>query len=258
MKQILVDKKQEYDSQQKIVKNASTFSFFTILSRILGFSRELLKSFAFGTGPMAIAFDVAFRIPNMLRSLFAEGVMTQALLPIYESYKKQKDSSQQLRSLVSVVTIILVILSVAAWFLLPKIVPYLINDPELKEPHTLLTIRLSQILFPYLVFISISAIYTSIQYSHGVFWGGSFGPALANIITVAIFGGYLFHNYGVNKAIYGKNIYVFSYIILFSSIILFFFQKLGIKKKWNTLRLLLCAQSSYYKKLVYFYVTGSL
>ena len=68
-----------------LIKSTGTFSFFTILSRILGYLRDLLIAIYLGSGPIADAFFVAFRIPNTLRRLFAEGTFNAAFVPSYTS-----------------------------------------------------------------------------------------------------------------------------------------------------------------------------
>ena len=201
-----------------------------MISRVLGFLRDLLRSFVFGTGHFAVAFDIAFRIPNMFRSLSAEGAMSQALLPVYEQYKNKEGSFFALKSLTTFITIVLVAFSVVAWFVLPQCVPYLMNDPQMRSENTLLTIRLSQILFPYLIFISVSSIYTTIQYSHGIFWSGAFGPALINLIVVILFGGYFFFVRQSSVEAILADIYIFAYVILFSSVVQFLFQIWVLKK----------------------------
>ena len=215
---------------EKIIKNTSTFSSFTLLSRLIGLLRDVLRSFAFGTGPLAVAFDIAFRIPSMFRSLFAEGAMAQALLPVYENYKNKKSAFQALRSLNTFVLLFLTLFSVAAWFVLPQFIPHLMNDPEMREPNTELTLRLSQILFPYLLFVSLSAVYTTVQYSHNIFWSGAFGPALVNVFVVALFGFYLWAGREAGEKISEKDVYIFSGIVLSSSLVHFVFQGWVLKK----------------------------
>ena len=224
---------QKYIQEQKyLIKNTSTFSIFTIFSRIIGFLRDILRSFAFGTSFIAVAFDIAFRIPNMFRSLVAEGAMTQALLPVYEEYKRKgRDESQKaIGSLIVFITIILTLLSISAWFILPEILPWLTNDTLIEYPQTKLAIRLSQILFPYLLFISLCSVYVAVQYSNSVFWPGSFGPALLNIIVVSFFGIYFFFLRNDGSYIKDQDIYIFSYIILSSSIIQLIFQSYVLRK----------------------------
>ena len=68
-----------------LIKSTSTFSFFTLISRILGYLRDLLIAMQLGSGPIADAFFVAFRIPNTFRRLFSEGTFNAAFVPSYSS-----------------------------------------------------------------------------------------------------------------------------------------------------------------------------
>ncbi len=225
-------KDQYHKGKIQSIRNTSVFSFFTSVSRILGFAREMLKSYAFGTSYLAVAFDVAFRIPNMLRSLVAEGAMTQSFLPVYEKYKlKPKEAARSIGSLLLFLFLFLAALSIVAWFLIPYIIPYLTNDPEIKHKNTLLMINLSQILFPYIIFISIAAIYMALQYSHGIFWSGSFGPAFLNLMVIFGFGSYFF---GIKENMletHEKDIYIFAIVVLFASVFQMFFQMWIVKRK---------------------------
>ena len=68
-----------------LIKSTTTFSFFTLISRILGYLRDLLMAIYLGSGPLADAFFVAFRIPNTFRRLFSEGTFNAAFVPSYSS-----------------------------------------------------------------------------------------------------------------------------------------------------------------------------
>ena len=68
-----------------LIKSTGTFSFFTLISRILGYLRDVLIAFYLGSGPIADAFFVAFRIPNTFRRLFSEGTFNAAFIPSYSS-----------------------------------------------------------------------------------------------------------------------------------------------------------------------------
>ena len=68
-----------------LIKSTTTFSFFTLISRILGYFRDLLIAIYLGSGPVADAFFVAFRIPNTFRRLFSEGTFNAAFVPSYSS-----------------------------------------------------------------------------------------------------------------------------------------------------------------------------
>ena len=76
---------------QKIVKNASIMAAATFLSRLLGFVRDAVVAFALGAGPLADAFFVAFRLPNLFRRLFAEGSLTLAFIPVFTQTRQEED-----------------------------------------------------------------------------------------------------------------------------------------------------------------------
>ena len=79
-----------------LIKSTGTFTFFTLISRVLGYIRDILIAIFLGTGPMADAFFVAFRIPNTFRRLFSEGTFNAAFVPSYASELSQgKDQSEK-------------------------------------------------------------------------------------------------------------------------------------------------------------------
>ena len=79
-----------------LIKSTGTFSFFTLISRVLGYIRDILIAIFLGTGPLADAFFVAFRIPNTFRRLFSEGTFNAAFVPSYASELSQgKDQSDE-------------------------------------------------------------------------------------------------------------------------------------------------------------------
>ena len=79
-----------------LIKSTSTFSFFTLISRILGYFRDLLIAIYLGSGPIADAFFVAFRIPNTFRRLFSEGTFNAAFVPSYSSELSKSKKSAKL------------------------------------------------------------------------------------------------------------------------------------------------------------------
>ena len=78
-----------HDRSMNLLKALSTVSAMTLLSRITGLARESLKAVAFGAGLQMDAFEAAFRLPNILRRLFAEGAFSQAFVPILAEYKQR-------------------------------------------------------------------------------------------------------------------------------------------------------------------------
>ncbi|MDH5716037.1 MAG: murein biosynthesis integral membrane protein MurJ [Spirochaetia bacterium] len=218
-------------NDQETAKNTSIFSFFTIISRILGLVRDVLKAYAFGTGYLAVAFDIAFRIPNSLRNLVAEGALAQSFIPIYENSKKKSlETARELAGIIYVfIFLSLGFFTILAILTIPYIIPYLVHDPLKNENSTLLTINLCQILFPYILFMSLSSIYMGIQYSHNKFWAPSFGSALLNIIVIIFFGLYLIFQSKLNSS-QETLVYVFSIITLLGGFIHLVFQGKVVKK----------------------------
>ena len=90
-----------------LFKSASTVSLFTLLSRVTGLVRELLMAATFGASALTDAFNVAFRIPNLLRRLFAEGAFSQAFVPVLAA-TREKDGDEATRVLVGQVATVLV------------------------------------------------------------------------------------------------------------------------------------------------------
>ena len=78
-----------------LIKSTGTFSFFTIISRLLGYIRDILIAVFLGAGPLADVFFVAFRIPNTFRRLFSEGTFNAAFVPSYSSLLGSKKTSQK-------------------------------------------------------------------------------------------------------------------------------------------------------------------
>ena len=186
---------------------------------------------------MAVAFDIAFRIPNTLRNLVAEGALAQSFIPIYENYKKQTNEREVPGVILSFMFIALSLLSVGAHFLLPFVIPSLVHDPEQALAQTKLTIDLCQILFPYIIFMSLSSIYMGIQYSYSRFLAPSFGPALLNIIVFLFFGFYLFFEKQEENKDF-NSVYIFSVITLFAAFVhlifqIFYVKKIGLSPKYS-------------------------
>jgi len=225
-------KKSNTRNQQETIKNTSIFSLFTSLSRVMGLVRDGLKAYAFGTGPLSVAFDIAFRLPNILRNLVAEGALSQSFIPLYEEYKKKGKEEASLAAgvVISIVTLILGVITVLAIFLLPVFLPHLLSDLSGNTGFVDLAIDLSRILFPYIILMSLIAIYMAIQYSHGIFWAASFGPALLNMIVIAFFSFYLFIS-EPQPDTENNAVYWFSWITLSAALIQLLFVVVTVKRR---------------------------
>lgn len=208
-----------------ILKNTSIIAGATFLSRILGFIRDVVVAYTLGTGPFADAFFVAFRIPNLMRRLFAEGSLTMAFVPVFKNLDlKQGRQSAFLfaRSAFLWLILILCALSIVAIFLAPKIA--LLIAPGFKRQPQLFdfTIKLIRICFPYIIFISSVALFMGILNSLGHFLSPAIAPCILNImlITSAFVGKF----YNINIAL------ALSYGVLFAGMGQFVLQLPFLKK----------------------------
>jgi len=181
-------------SKRKIAKSASIISLITALSRIFGYVRDLTIAFFFGTGPGAQAFVVAFRIPSLLRQLVGEGAVGAALVPVFSEYlslrskEDFKDLAAALFSIFSVSLIAFVVMGIAsAPFIVKLIAPGFLKEADLYKFN--LTVRMTRILFPYVLLIGLGSFCMGILHSFKIFAPSGFGPVLLNIsiIGAAVF-----------------------------------------------------------------------
>lgn len=169
----------------------------TLLSRVLGFVRDQVFAYAFGAGSMTDAFLVAFKIPNFLRRLFAEGAFAQSFVPVFSEYKEtgSTDSLRELAVRVSgtlgvIVLSLSIIGSIFAEALIAVFAPGFESDGE----RAITAANLLRITFPYLFFISLVAYCGSVLNTFQRFAVPAFTPVLLNIclITAALWGSQFF------------------------------------------------------------------
>ena len=143
-----------------LIKSTSTFSFFTIISRILGYIRDILIAIFLGAGPLADAFFVAFRIPNTFRRLFSEGSFNAAFVPSYSAeLTKGKDQSHSFATnIFSLLIISLFFLVLIIEIFMPAFVFLIAPGFQGNEDKMSLAINLTRITFPFLFFICLSSI----------------------------------------------------------------------------------------------------
>src|SRR6266850_2292559 len=175
------------DETLSVVKAAGLVGVATFSSRILGFVRDMVLARIFGATPAADAFFVAYRVPNLLRELFAEGSMSSAFIPVFTEYQtlKSRRDTWELASAVftTLLTIVIgitilgiIVASGIVWLLAPGFH----DDPAKLGMTTLLT----QIMFPYLVFISLAALAMGILNSMRAFAAPAFSPVFFNIFII--------------------------------------------------------------------------
>ena len=175
----------------KFIKNTLIFSIATFISRILGYVRDAVIAFVFGASYLTDAFFVAWRLPNTLRQLVAEGGFNAAFIPIYTSLSKKNPDRAKLY-ISSLFSYYILILSVITFFavIFSKIVIYLIAPGFSKTPEILnLASNLVKIVFPYLVLIGIVSFFMALLNTKDRFFIPAVSPALLNLsfICFAIF-----------------------------------------------------------------------
>ena len=171
-----------------LIKSTGTFSFFTLLSRVLGYLRDLFIAIFLGSGPIADAFFVAFRIPNTFRRLFSEGTFNAAFVPIYsaELTKGKKQSEKFANEIFNILImglffLVIIIEIFMPWFIL-LIAPGFTENSEKLE----LTIFLTRITFPFLFFISLASFFSAVLNSHNKFALSAAAPIVLNIILISV------------------------------------------------------------------------
>ncbi len=172
---------------RKITKAASTIGLGTLLSRILGFLRDVVIAHFFGAGMAADAFFVAFRLPNLWRRLVGEGSLTISFIPVYTEYLYQR-SEEETREVAHIAFTLMGLILLAITFfgilfspvLIQVIAPGFTQIPEKFE----LTVTLNRIIFPYLFFMGLFALSMGILNSHRHFLAPALAPIFLNISII--------------------------------------------------------------------------
>ena len=175
------------DDLHSVVKSAGVIGVATFSSRILGFIRDMVLARLFGATPAADAFFIAFRIPSLLRELFAEGSMSSAFIPVFTEYRttRSKQDAWELASavfttLLTIVTFVTIVGMVAAPWLVRLLAPGFQENPD----KLALTTLLARIMFPYLLFVSLAALAMGILNSVRSFAAPAFSPLFLNVFII--------------------------------------------------------------------------
>jgi len=174
---------------RRLLKSTGIVSAMTTLSRVLGLVRDVVFAQFLGAGGATDAFFVAFKIPNFLRRLFAEGAFAQAFVPVLTEYKTQR-SEAEVRNLVQnvagtlggILFVLTVLAAVASPALVMLFAPGFIDEPARFD----LTAEMLRITFPYLLFISMVALAGSILNAFGRFAVPAFTPVFLNVVLIGV------------------------------------------------------------------------
>jgi len=230
-----------------LLKSTGTFGFYTIISRLLGYLRDILIAIFLGTGMLADAFFVAFRIPNTFRRLFAEGTFNAAFVPSYSSEitKGKKQSNKFANDIFNLLFLGLLFLTIIIEIFMPAFVsiiaPGFVGDLEKME----VAINLTRITFPFLFFICLASFFSAILNSHNKFAAAAAAPIILNIVLILVLffskslGDQLVYylSYGVSLAGFLQIIFLYKYVSKYYSLkfnfnfnvsnkVKFFFKKL--------------------------------
>ena len=170
-----------------LLKSLATISSVTLVSRMLAFVRDVLIARIFGAGMATDAFFVAFKLPNLLRRLFAEGAFSQAFVPIFGEYKNRRGHEETQLLVDHVTTMLAIILFVVTLIgILAAPVWVFISAPGfLKDAAKFdLTVQMLRITTPYIFFISLVAVAAGILNTYNKFWVPAFAPILLNICFI--------------------------------------------------------------------------
>lgn len=170
-----------------LVRNFATVGGATATSRVLGFVRDIFIAAALGTGPVADAFFVAFRFPNLFRRLFAEGAFNSAFVPLFAKalegdgeQSAHRFGEEALAALLTALLIFVALAEIAMPLLMYVMAPGFVADPEKFD----LAVFLTRIAFPYLALVSLVAFYSGVLNARRRFAAAAFAPALLNVVFI--------------------------------------------------------------------------
>lgn len=202
----------------KIVNNLISFSSLTIISRILGFVRDMIIARAFGVSIATDAFFVAFKLPNMLRRITAEGAFTQAFIPTLSDYKNKskKEFNAFLNKVVTLLSAILLLITLMGVFASPWLIYISAPGFEYGSYQFNLASDLLKITFPYIFLISIVAMFGGVLNTFGKFAAPAFSPVFLNLsfILAALF----FYDY------FDEPVTVLAWAVFFGGVVQLLFQ----------------------------------
>jgi putative peptidoglycan lipid II flippase len=205
-----------------LLSSTSVFSFYTLVSRLLGYLRDILIASFLGASIYADAFFVAFRLPNTFRRLFAEGVFNAAFIPSYT--EANLDNVAQGKKFADDVLNLLIIILLGIVFLVEIFTPvivYLIAPGFYEDIEKFnLAIELTRVTFPFLFFVSLSSLFSGILNTNNKFAAAAAAPIILNIFLIlSLLTSYYFDlNFGLNLsyAVTLAGIFQLLFLIIFS------------------------------------------
>ncbi|MBF0408062.1 MAG: murein biosynthesis integral membrane protein MurJ [Candidatus Riflebacteria bacterium] len=174
-------------TEKPLIRSATIMSIATFFSRIAGLIREQAFAYFFGAGAWTDAFNIAFRIPNLLRDLFAEGAMSAAFVPTFNSFLKKEGKEKAFRLMGLTLNVLLMIvgfLSILGIIFSPEIVKLLAPGFADNKEKFDITVTMTRIMFPFLLVISWSAVAMGGLNSLGEFFVPAVAPVFLNLSMI--------------------------------------------------------------------------
>jgi putative peptidoglycan lipid II flippase len=187
------------ETKHKIAKYAGIVIIATIFCRILGLGREIVISNRFGAGIETDAFFIAFMIPNLLRSFLGEGALNSAFIPIFAEYLTNHDRKKAeyfVNNVLNILILILIIVVVLGIWAAPLLINIIALGFKSNIYKYELAVNLTRIIFPYIGFVAVAALFMGILNSYDHFLVPALAPAMLNI-SVIIFAITLSYKYGI-------------------------------------------------------------
>ncbi|MEM1303086.1 MAG: murein biosynthesis integral membrane protein MurJ [Pseudomonadota bacterium] len=173
-------------SSGRLIRGFMTVGLWTMLSRILGFVRDIFIAAALGAGPVADAFVVAFALPNMFRRFFAEGAFNTAFVPMFsKKVEAQDDAHTFAQDALTGLSCILIVFTIVAMVAMPWLVLAMASGFA-DDARFDLTVLYGRIAFPYILFISVAALLSGVLNAVGRFVAAAAAPVLLNVLFVAV------------------------------------------------------------------------
>jgi putative peptidoglycan lipid II flippase len=169
----------------RLARSTALFSAATSLSRVAGLVREIVAAAYFGVSGAMSAFTIAFQVPNLVRSLFADAAIQAAFVPVFTEHLQNRDYKEAFRLASTLIFLVaLVLTGITALFILiaPYLIPLFVGS---DVPHGL-TVTLSQILFPILVMLGVTGMVVGILNSYDRFGAFAISPFFWNVAIIAV------------------------------------------------------------------------
>ena len=162
--------------QVRLLSGFFTVGGWTLISRVLGFTRDIMIAAFLGSGPVAEAFLIAFSLPNMFRRFFGEGAFNTAFIPLFsKKVEANEDAKRFAEDAMAGLATILIIFTLVAQLLMPLMVLAMASG-FVADARFDLTVAFAQVTFPYILFISIAALLSGVLNSLGRFAAAAAAP----------------------------------------------------------------------------------